>query len=183
MTNKRWWIPALFATALVALAACSSPPTKAPENANASQAAHTCSAPQTGRELSVCNAYRLAASTDRVEFYNWSTSANPDRVRAAKTALETRYAGNALKSIEAQTAAWPADQVVADLPQINISTISLSPDTRTAVLQDLETWRVHTQAGVSLFAETNQAHTIHLSLMESKGAVFERTRWVVTDIA
>lgn len=160
--------PVRAAVALAAAALVAAP-------AGATPAASPCLNLQ-ARRLEVCTAYVVNATLGaRVPYYKFARSTNPARARAARYRLESRFIGTARQKLERQVATWPRVQIDVDVPRLDVESVAVDRAETTAVVVTRETWLVKTEAGRTLFSESDRRHVIRMRRLE--GLVLHK--WVV----
>ena len=112
-------------------------------------------------QYEVCYAYIVNDTyLARVPYYEFGRQ--PSLRAADLTRFASRYYNPARRSIERQARGWPR-RVDVSAPRIKIvGPVSVSANLATAKLHTVETWRVRSESGRLLFAETNDHHTITL---------------------
>jgi hypothetical protein len=112
-------------------------------------------------EYEVCYAYMVNDTyLARVPYYR--VGRDPSLRQSARTRLASRYYNPARRFLIRQARSWPR-HVDVSAPHIRIvGHVVVSANLATATLHTIETWRVRTESGRLLFAETNKHHTITL---------------------
>jgi hypothetical protein len=112
-------------------------------------------------QYEVCYAYVVNDTyLARVPYYEFGR--DPSLRATDLTRFASRFYNPARRSIERQARGWPR-HVDVSAPRIRIvGHVVVSANLATATLHTIETWRVRTESGRLLFAETNDHHVITL---------------------